>query len=352
VTERAFLDEPVTITVTCRTSRSAGKGSTRRHPVTVRPDGTVDTGHDVDSERILAAMGGYLSCLDFVDRVVPAFRELLQLRHRRAPFPITADRAGGPWNCVDAGTCCRRGFRDAREAAEHARDPQHVAKLRGANQSQMRALAKAAAVPVPVLPTEQHARLWERGVHPEHVDSIAARVGATRELPDEFYLGAMCRQPDMDWLAATLRAAGCDATTSVWLAWTYQEMDRRDPGGREKWLRGGMMPSLVIPMMRSPYDVDDVKTFAQHWRISFFGAAFELVKWCNCGLAPAVDELVGRRTDHLAFPPQPPSPQARQRVRDMLDARFSGTSDMDIALALVEFGNAGRATRALEWGMA
>jgi hypothetical protein len=25
---------------------------------------------------------------------------------------------------------------------------------------------------------------------------------------------------------------------------------------------------------------------------------------------------------------------------------------MDIALALVEFGNAGRATRALEWGMA
>lgn len=347
-----FLEEPVTITVTCRTSRAAVRGTTGRHPVTIHTDGTVDTGHDVDSERILAAMGGYLSCLDFIDRVVPAFGELLQRRRRRAPYPITADRAGGPWRCVDGGTCCRRGFRDARDAAEHARDPGHVATVRGVHQSQVRALAEAAAVPVPVLPTEQHTRLWERGLHPEQVDRIAARVGATRELPDDFYLGVMCRRPDLDWLSATLRAADCDATTSVWLAWTHGPIDRQDPDGRVRWLRGGMMPSLVIPMMQSPYDVDDVKAFAQHWRISFFGAAFELVKWCNAGLTPALEELVGPRTDHLAFPPQPPSMQARRRVRDLLDPRFAGASETDIALALVEFGNAGRATRALEWGMA
>jgi hypothetical protein len=350
--EPLLLAESVTVTVTCRTSQGPGGGSRRRHTVTVHPDGTVDTGHDLDSERILAAMGGYLSCLGLVDLAVPAFRRWLLLQHRRVERPVVATGERGPWRCVEVGPCCRRGFPTAREAAEHGRDQRHVAKVCGADPRQLSVLSRAVDVAPAPFATDQHRRLWQCGMHPDVVAGIDARVGAVEELSDEFYLGVMSRAPDMEWLARTMRAADGERTTSAWLAWTYGRIDRRDPQGRARWLSAGMMPSLVLPMMRSPYDVEDVRAFARHWHLTFFGAASELAKWCRSGVTPPVPQLTGFRTEHLAFPPQPPSPQARDRVREKLDPRFAEVSELDVAMALVEYGNAGRAARSLEWGIA
>jgi hypothetical protein len=80
------------------------------------------------------AMGGYLSSVPLVYREVPALQKLLQLRARRAVPDITRT-ANGHWRMhVLAEQGCRghrSGFGTAAEAAEHARDPFHVARPHG-----------------------------------------------------------------------------------------------------------------------------------------------------------------------------------------------------------------------------
>lgn len=116
------LAAPITVTVSCRTSRNSAKGS-KRHPVTLHPDGTIETPHDLEQERILAALGGYLSCLELVDVATPVFLEWYALEQRLAPRPIRATRSAGPWRTARTAQCCpRRGFSTPQEAAAHARD--------------------------------------------------------------------------------------------------------------------------------------------------------------------------------------------------------------------------------------
>jgi hypothetical protein len=55
--------EPLTLKVRCWTSRSS-KAPVSRHPITLDPDWSVTTPHDLESERIASAFGGYLSCAD------------------------------------------------------------------------------------------------------------------------------------------------------------------------------------------------------------------------------------------------------------------------------------------------
>ena len=45
--------------------------------------GLVATPHDLDAERIAAAFGGYTSCLELVDPVIPAVRASMGMQTRR-----------------------------------------------------------------------------------------------------------------------------------------------------------------------------------------------------------------------------------------------------------------------------
>ena len=110
------LPGPITVTVTCRTSRDSAKGS-KRHPVTLYPDGTVDTGHDLEQERILVALGGYMSCLELADSASPAVLEWFVLEQRLAPSPIRANQARGPWHAAKKARCCARRFLAGGDAA-------------------------------------------------------------------------------------------------------------------------------------------------------------------------------------------------------------------------------------------
>ena len=47
--------------VECRTSRSSVRGEP--HRVSIAPDWSVQTPHDLDAERVGVAFGGYASCL-------------------------------------------------------------------------------------------------------------------------------------------------------------------------------------------------------------------------------------------------------------------------------------------------
>src|SRR3712207_4365767 len=122
----------LTLETTCRTQRRAGG---RRHEVSIAPDWTAATPHDLDAERVGVALGGYLSCLDLVDHTVPALWDLVQLVARRVLPPLSRNHVGR-W-IVDqptAGcTCETQSFTTPYEAAEHVRGPGHLARRYGAD---------------------------------------------------------------------------------------------------------------------------------------------------------------------------------------------------------------------------
>ena len=343
----ADLPGPITVTVTCRTTRDSAKGS-KRHPVTLYPDGTVDTGHDLEQERILAALGGYLSCLELADSASPAVLEWFVLEQRHASRPIRAKQARGPWHAARKSRCCaKRGYKTPQEAAAHARDPKHVALSRGAHAWQVVALCRGiAAEPAPEMPGDPWRTMWECGMHPDEVDRISMEIDAYEPLPVQFYLGVMACNPNLAWIRDTMRAVPLESRSITYLAWSYDKADRADPTMRARWLRTGIMDRLALRLMRSPYEITDVEAFAAHWAISPVMAGVELIKWVDSGVAPSVAMLTGPELDHLAYPPVPPRWQTRERLRDELDVAIRCT-DEELALALVRWGSVGRASHGL-----
>ena len=53
------------------------------HQVTVHHDWRVTVPHDLGGERVAAALGGHCSCLELVDRVIPAVRAIMPLLSRQ-----------------------------------------------------------------------------------------------------------------------------------------------------------------------------------------------------------------------------------------------------------------------------
>lgn len=341
------LPGPITVTVTCRTHPDSTKGSTR-HPVTLHPDGTIDTGHDLEQERILAALGGYLSCIQLADVASPAVTEWYALERRLVRRPIRAKQARGPWHAAKKSHCCaKRGYKTPQDAAAHARDPKHVALTRGAHAWQVAALCRGFATePVPDMPGEPWTTMWECGMHPDEVDRISMEIDADDPLPVEFYLGVMARNPSLGWIRDTMRAVPLEPRSITYLAWTYGKADRADPLLRARWLHTGIMDRLALRLINSPYEIADVEAFAAHWAISPVMAGVELMKWCDSGVAPSVEGLTGPDLGHLAYPPTPPTWLTRARLRDELDGQGEYTEEQ-LALALVKWGSVGRAAERL-----
>ncbi len=344
------LPKSITVSVRCRTARNSAKGS-RRHPVTLHPDGTIETGHDLEQERILAALGGYLSCLEMVDTAAPAFLTWFAHQQRLVPRPIRAAHQGAPWHAVERASCCpRKGFRTPQEAAAHVREPKHAALLHGAHARQVMELTSGVGgLDPPEMPGDPWATLWECGMHPDEVDRISLELDLDDPLPVGFYLGVMANEPDFEWLVSTMRALPLEPRSIVWLAWTYRQLDREQMDLRAQWLATGVMDRLVLPLMQSPYSIQDVELFARYWRVSFTTAAMTILEWPRTGLSPRVEHLTGDRFNHLGVPPQPPTPQARRRLRDLLDD--DAYTEEQLAIALSIFGSVGMAARGLEWGI-
>ncbi len=87
--DQLLLPYPVALSVPCRTTREP-TASVVRHRVTIEPDGSVITPHDLDAERIAVALGGYLTCVDLVDRGVPALHRWVRLVLRQEPVPVVS----------------------------------------------------------------------------------------------------------------------------------------------------------------------------------------------------------------------------------------------------------------------
>jgi hypothetical protein len=312
----------------------------------------VDTGHDLEQERILAALGGYLSCLELADSASPAVLEWFVLEQRLASRPIRAKQARGPWHAAKKAHCCpRRGYKTPQEAAAHARDPKHVALTHGAHAYQVVALCRGIAdEPAPEMPGDPWTTMWDCGMHPDEVDRISLEIDADEPLPAQFYLGVMARNPNLAWIRDTMRAVPLEPRSITYLAWSYGKADRANPTLRSQWLRTGLMDRLALRLMNSPYNIADVEAFAAHWSISSVMAGVELMKWYDSGVAPPVAMLTASGLEHLAYPPTPPRWQTRERLKDELASSDRYTEE-ELAMALVRWGSVRRAVAGLDRGV-
>lgn len=287
------------------------------HDVTVQPDWSVEVPHDLAAERVVVALGGYCSCLELVEKVVPAARGRLQALARREPLAL-ARATGGGWTArVLVAGCCRQtvwgsGKPDPASVAEHLRGNGHHAAAAGCRADLLRvvvaALVKAhtrgrrftieaadlAAARSVVLGADGVVRLWDAGAHPRVVLAVHDAVAPDGPaLPPSFYLGVLARGHDLDWLRNTLaapRPAADDAERVAdladladWLAWTATDLDAREPGARAEYLRLGVPYRLILELSVAGVSPVAVRRLAE---LTGTGAAFAaalLAEWVAAG---------------------------------------------------------------------
>jgi hypothetical protein len=341
------------LTVRCRTVRTGPGG--RSHPVTINPDWSVTTPHDLELERIAVAMGGYLSCLQLVDSEVPALRKLTQLRARRT-LPEILRNSSARWTLHTLAVgcdCVPYGFASAAEAADHARSPLHVARQmhavpRGLERLLYR-VEHAHGTAFCRRPADEWGagevvrerdgldQLWDCGIHPRLVARLHEALWRDGPpMPAWFYLGAATCKPDLSWVAATLQAVP-DEDVAVWLCWTNTELDRRHPDARTVWLRAGVPRHAIATLAAGNYTPVDVARLAASTRRNIPRAALTLAAWHKAGCHPTPEQIA--LLDELDVDPwYEPSTGAVDWLWDRVRMRKDAPTRTEIGLLLAVCG--------------
>ncbi len=303
-----------TFTVECRTREPARRG--RRHPVVVHPDGSVDTPHDLAAERVAVALGGYLSCVELVDRVLPAFHRSLPVLNRRTPAAL--GREGfGRWRVADraerADCCAGRSFASAGQAARHLRTATHLARRHDVALWQLSAVLRAAEKawgPWEGSPPERPgvaglvreagglAELWRAGIHPDDLPALAAPAAVVGEpLPVSFFVGLRYGGADPDWVADILRRRP-DGDTAAWLV-NLNDHDRSAASAAEwsAWLSQGLARDDAALAIQAGVPSTSIGIVAERTGWSRAAAARALVTWAWVGCRPSPEHfaVIGRR---------------------------------------------------------
>ena len=301
--------EPLALTISCYVDPAHKRP--RKHAILLHPDWSVDTGHDLDSERLAVAFGGHLSCLDLADKVVPAVRSYVQ-RQLRRELPAIDLSVGGRWvPRVRVATCCAgsTSFGSAADAASHLRHPRHVAAEHGARTTAVLGLGKqvlqAHGCSDPVRPPDGASRLvgrqvprlrdvhllWEAGLTPDLVEHVHGVVSDGRVLEPHFYLGVLSQRPDLAWVRDTA-AQVPDRDVHSWLAWSQSPDDRTSPQLRADWLRLGVSRRDLTALSGTGYRPVDVHLLATSLSTSPTAAAAVLARWAEAECFPTAAELV------------------------------------------------------------
>ena len=332
------------------------------HDVVLHEDGHLETPHDLEAERIGAAFGGYLSCLEVVDRVLPALFEWLALQ-RRDELPLLRRDKQRDWHLHRRLDCCGRGWRRAAEAAEHARSVPHLARWFETEERLLRPFTRAlsdafgwpddgaslppgraAAAEARVADRGGVALLWKAGVAPEVIVRIHdALAGCRTRLPVEFYLGVTTRRPDLAWVlnsaapAAPAEPVDPDPDTLTWLAWSETAHDRRHPSDRGDWLQLGVPRSVLLELSEQRYTPAEVRYLGTILGRTPAHAAGLLLGWTSAGLRPDVGRL-----GELSLASVPNLRLNGGALRRLLqDARSAGLElgDLEAAELLLVWGN-------------
>jgi hypothetical protein len=321
------------------------------HEVTVNADWSVETGHDLALERIAAALGGQLSCLDFADRTIPALRQYSALLERSELPPIRSQQPaiagiGGVqrnWHSLSGADCggCSPHRRSAMELATHLRDPAHWARVFGLDREQ-REFLTLATEPRLIIPGSTALRvradweqLWATGIHPDRIVDIHQNLGLSLPLDAEAYLYIILDNLDQTWLSSY--GAG-DREMISYLATTHSPRDATEPEVRLAFLSAGVSQPTAARLMATDYTVDEVLSLSARTHLSVERAASIFATWDTRGCRPSVDAVVQLldRRPKFRYPDTVDIALARQLAQSQ-----QGSADIDptvIGVAIAALG--------------
>ena len=349
--------------VTAVLCRTEPEGPAVSHPVTIDADWSVTTGHDLEAERVAVAFGGHNSCLDLVDRVVPAVAAAAQRWTRTAPAPI-APTPSGRWHITEPCTCPDRGdsYGRAELAATHTRSIDHLPRLLGVPPSALVGLLRPVSDAYGDLTRPPRyddrlitgasaaARLWAAGVSPGRVEAFHAATAASGPMTAGSYLLGVHGGDASEYLRSVLRVSDA-ADTVEWSLRTRQVFDHLSPRERAGWLALGASREDAVALMRASYPVAAARSLASVLDISALHATGALAAWARSGLAPSVADLaeLHARRGHAWYAP---TPQAVAPLRRQLRAQGVEVSPTRVGLVLVACGGSpSRALRILRSGV-
>lgn len=299
---------PGTSAITVQVACGGKTGTSGRHPVTLYPDWTVETRHDLELERIAAAFGSKIGCVDLADRRLPCVRQVWLHRQRAVPSGIQRTK-DGQWQLISPvhGCGCVPGkgvWRRPEEASAHLRTLQHWARsfkadVAGCNRLIVaieRATGVAFDAPSPswtASPAVYHftdlAWLWEVGIHPDEVERIHAGLGLSEPLAAIGYVYASCSRAPLDELAL-YAADGAEAV--CWAASSWLEHPQVPPDRRREWFLAGLNWRLITGLIAGPYRLTDVQELAAATGKSLNRAADLLLGWLAVDCRPTVAEVI------------------------------------------------------------
>lgn len=320
----------LTIDVECRTSPRARKGAL--HEVTIEPDWTVTTPHDVEAERVAAAFGGYTSCLALIDETIPAFREALALLTRRLR-PVLRRDSRGAWRLSQEdqvkGCCHTTRFRTVEKAARHIRSLPHLVGVHEVPAWQLGQVMDGAqrawgswegmrrpAREVTRLVREVGgvAELWRCGIRPEEIVELAGHAAAVDEpLPIAYFLGLAYGSADPEWVGQVVRHRP-HGDVAAWLANLEVDHTMGDAQTWGRWLGYGLPRADVLTMAASGVDPDLVEETVAVTGWSSYKTARILAQWTRLDTRPTATELAvlaRHRVSEVRFP--------RELIDELLD---------------------------------
>lgn len=295
------------LSVECRLSRDSPRG--KKHLVTIHPDWSVSTPHDLDAERIAVALGGFTSCLALVDRTIPAFRSALPLLARFSRVSLRRDKSGGwrlPLGDQIENCCSRHQFATIGSAVSHLRSVKHLARAHHAPEWQLAKVmsgAERAWGPWEKVPPSGSqfdglvgesggvAELWKAGIRPDELERFAAAAQSVHgSLPVSYFLGMAYNDADPDWLRDTVTHRP-DANTAAWLAWLDPHITVDNGQEWGAWLELGLSRDEVRAAVSSGLRADDVRVVAHETRRSISAVARSVVAWARAGCFPTASQL-------------------------------------------------------------
>lgn len=299
---------PAATAITIQVACGGQSGKSGRHPVTVRPDWSVETGHDLELERIAAAFGSRTACVDLADRRLPCLRQLWLHRQRVAPPGIKRTR-DGHWEVVSPVHGCgcvprEAGWQRPEEAAAHLRTLHHWARAFGADvgacnrlivsieratggvfDGLRRTWPRSAAV-------SHHtdlAWLWDVGLDPDDVERMHSGLRLGEPMAAIGYLYVASSGAPLEELAP-YATDGAEAV--CWAASSWLEHGEVTPAERREWYLTGLHWRLISALIAGPYTLADVRMVAASTGKSLNSAAEVLRDWRAAACEPTVAQVI------------------------------------------------------------
>jgi hypothetical protein len=269
--------------------------------------------HDVGNERVAVALGGAaVTCLHFVDKVLPVLKLLTQRRSRRAPAEIRVTRAlkgGTPPLGTDLSDVAPKETTATviETVADQLGADLHLVKL-GFMQIEAAYGDQFDAEPEDVWDangcTDPSAlsRLWAVGIHPALIRQLQdAVLPAGGALSASLLAAVVGGRASHSWVAGLL-AQGATEREITWLAWTtVHRFDLEHPNDRLGWLREGLPLDVIQHLALSGVPRETTTRFATVAGLAEGAAAAQVMRWMTAISRPAFSDERGNRLTGLSL---------------------------------------------------